>query len=322
MRIAVYGAGSIGGYLATRLTCAGIDVAVVARGATLTAIRERGFRLAMESGTLEARPRVSDNPSDFGPQDYVILALKAHAIPSVLDGLRTLLGPETAVVTAVNGIPWWYFYKHPAPWENLRLESVDPGGRIWEAVGPERAIGCVVYPAGRVAAPGEIVLESGERLTLGEPDGSLSERCRRLAAVLVQSGIKAPVRSRIRNEIWVKLWGNVSFNPVSALTGATLDVITADEGTRALCRAIMLEAQAIGEKLGVDFGLDVERRIAGGAAVGRHKTSMLQDLESGRQLEIDATVASVQELGRIVGVPTPRIDTILALVRQRARAGS
>jgi 2-dehydropantoate 2-reductase len=219
----------------------------------------------------------------------------------------------------VNGIPWWYFYKHAAPWENLRLESVDPGGRIWDAIGPERAIGCVVYPACQVAAPGVIVHESGDRFTLGEPDGTISQRCRNLAAVLIEAGIKAPVRNRIRNEIWVKLWGNVSFNPISALTGATLDVITGDPDTRALCRSMMLEAQVIGERLGVDFGIDVDRRLAGGAAVGVHKTSMLQDLERGRELEIDATVTAVQELGRKLDVPTPNIDIVLALVRQRAR---
>ena len=319
MKIAVYGAGSIGGYLAVLLARAGADVAVVARGATLAAIREQGLRLVTATGTIEAKPRCAEDPSQLGRQDYVILALKAHAIPAIVDRVQPLLGPETAVVTAANGIPWWYFYKHPAPWENMQLESVDPGGRVWSGIGPERAIGCVVYPACRVEAPGLIVHESGDRFTLGEPDGTTSERSRNLAAVLIQAGIKAPVRSRIRNEIWVKLWGNVSLNPISALTGATLDVITGDPATRALARSMMIEAREIGERLGVDFGIDVDKRIAGAAAVGEHKTSMLQDLERGRELEIDAIVTAVQELGRKVGVPTPHIDTVLALVRQRAR---
>lgn len=318
MKIAIYGAGSIGGYLAVHLARAGADVAIVARGATLTAIREQGLRLITATGTIEANPRCAEDPSQLGQQDYVVVALKAHAIPAIVDRVQPLLGPHTSVVTAVNGIPWWYFYKHPAPWENLRLDSVDPSGRIWNAIGPERAIGCVIYPACQVTAPGVIVHESGNRLTLGEPDGTTSERCHNLAAALIRAGIKAPVRNKIRSEIWVKLWGNVSFNPISALTGATLDVITGDPATRALCRSIMLEAQAIGERLGVDFEIDVDRRIAGGAAVGKHKTSMLQDLERGREMEIDATVTAVQELGRKVGIPTPHIDTVLALVRQRA----
>ena len=233
--------------------------------------------------------------------------------------MRPLLGPETAVVFAVNGVPWWYFYKLPGPFEDHRLESVDPGGRQWDVIGPQRAIGCVVHPAAEVAEPGVIAHESGDRFALGEPSGESTERVQRLSRLLIHAGLKAPVRPRIRDEIWVKLWGNVSFNPISALTGATLDVITGDPGTRAVCRAMMLEAQAIGETLGVRFGIDVERRIAGGAAVGAHRTSMLQDLERGRPMEIDALVCAVQEMGRLVGVATPTIDTVLALVIQRAR---
>jgi 2-dehydropantoate 2-reductase len=318
MRIAIVGAGSIGGYLSVHLSLAGEEVTVVARGSTLAAIRERGLRLVMAGTTLEARPRAVEDPAEAGPQDFVILALKAQAIAAIAARLGPLLAPRTAVVTAVNGIPWWYFYRHPAPWENLHLESVDPGGRIWEALGPERAIGCVVYPAAAVTAPGVIEHESGDRFTLGEPDGSESPRCAALSEALIRSGIKAPVRARIRNEIWVKLWGNVCFNPISALTLAPLDRMLADPPTRALARAIMLETQAIGEELGVDFGIGVEKRMAGAAAVGAHKTSMLQDLERGRELEIDAVVGSVQELGRRVGVATPNLDAVLALVRLRA----
>jgi 2-dehydropantoate 2-reductase len=216
-------------------------------------------------------------------------------------------------------VPWWYFHRLPGPYEGRRLESVDPGGRQWDGIGPERAVGCVVYPAAEVPEPGVIEHVSGDRFVLGEPSGEATERVQALSRLLIKAGLKAPVRPRIRDEIWVKLWGNLSFNPISALTGATLDVITADPSTRALARAMMLEAQAVGERLGVRFGVDVERRIEGAAAVGAHKTSMLQDLERGRPMEIDALVTAVQEMGRLVGVATPAIDAVLALVAQRAR---
>jgi len=217
-----------------------------------------------------------------------------------------------------NGVPWWYFYRHGAALEGTRIEAVDPGGRIWERIGPERAIGCVVYPAAEVVAPGVVRHVDGNRFSLGEPSGQKSERITHLAAELIAAGFQAPVRADIRTEIWVKLWGNLSFNPISALTGATLDKIVADTSTRAVARAMMLEAQAIAEKLGVDFPIDVDRRIEGAGRVGAHKTSMLQDLERGRPLEIDALVTAVQELGRLVGVATPTIDTVLALVRRLA----
>jgi 2-dehydropantoate 2-reductase len=318
MRVAVYGAGAIGGLLGAYLARTDAEVSLIARGPHLAAMRERGLGVrGQESFTV--RPRATDDPAELGPQDYIVIALKAHSVPPVVDRMRPLLGPKTAVVFAVNGMPWWYFYKLPGPFEDHRLESVDPGNRQWDVIGPERAIGCVVHPAAEVPEPGVIRHESGDRFVLGEPSGESTERVQRLSRLLIQAGLKAPVRPRIRDEIWVKLWGNVSFNPISALTGATLDVITGDPGTRALCRAMMLEAQAIGETLGVRFGIDVDRRIAGGAAVGAHKTSMLQDLERGRPMEIDALVRAVQEMGRLVGVATPTIDTVLALVIQRAR---
>jgi 2-dehydropantoate 2-reductase len=318
MRVAVYGAGAIGGLLGAYLARTDAEVSLIARGPHLAAMRERGLEVQGQD-SFTVRPRATDDPAELGPQDYVVIALKAHSVPPVVDRMRPLLGPETAVVFAVNGVPWWYFYKLPGPFEDHRLESVDPGNRQWDVIGPERAIGCVVHPAAEVPEPGVIRHESGDRFVLGEPSGESTERVQRLSRLLIQAGLKAPVRPRIRDEIWVKLWGNVSFNPISALTGATLDVITGDPGTRAVCRAMMLEAQAIGETLGVRFGIDVDRRIAGGAAVGAHKTSMLQDLERGRPMEIDALVRAVQEMGRLVGVATPTIDTVLALVIQRAR---
>jgi 2-dehydropantoate 2-reductase len=318
MKIAVFGAGAIGGYLAVELARAGQEVAVIARGASLDAIRSRGLRLLIGEGERTARVHGSDDPAEIGPVDYLLLALKANSVPSIASRLAPLLGPETAVVTAMNGIPFWYFHALEGPWQDRRLDSVDPGGVLWKTIGPERCIGCVVYPAAEVVEPGVIRHLEGDRFVLGEPDGSRSERVQRLSKALIGAGLKAPVRPRIRDEIWVKLWGNLSFNPISALTGATLDVIAADEGTRAVARAMMQEAQAIGEKLGVRFGVDVERRIDGAMAVGAHRTSMLQDLERGRPLELEPMVGAVQELGRLAGVATPVIDVVLALARQRA----
>ena len=318
MKICIYGAGAIGGFLGAQLARSGEEVTLIARGQHLAAMREQGLRLHIDGETHVVHPRCTDDASEVGPQDFIILTLKAHSLPSIVDELKLLLGPQTAVVTAVNGIPWWYFYKLPGPWEDRQIECVDPGSRLWQGIGPERAIGCVVYPACTMTAPGEITHEYGDRFSLGEPDGSRSERCLSLSAALGKAGLKAPVRSQIRNEIWVKLWGNLCFNPISALTHATLDLIIADEGTQTVARQMMLEAQAIGERLGVNFGISLEKRIEGAATVGAHKMSMLQDLELGRGMEIDALVTVVQELGLLVGIPTPYIDTVLALVRQRA----
>ncbi|MGB5061277.1 MAG: 2-dehydropantoate 2-reductase [Candidatus Promineifilaceae bacterium] len=319
MRICIYGAGAIGGYLGVQLALAGANVTLIARGAHLAAMQANGVRLLINGEERVAHPRCTDNPADVSEQDFVILTLKAPSVPGVVELMQPLLGRDTAVVTAVNGIPWWYFYGLDSPWRNHQLASVDPGGRQWLGIGPERAIGCVVYPATEVVAPGVIQHVSGDRFSLGEPTGEKTARVTALSDLFRAAGLKAPVRQHIRNDIWVKLWGNLSFNPVSALTGGTLETIAADPGTRAVVRAMMLEAQAIGEELGVRFGIDVDQRIAGAAAVGAHKTSMLQDLEHGRPLEIDALVTVVQELGQLVGLATPTIDVVLALVRQRAK---
>ncbi len=318
MKICIYGAGAIGGYLAVQLALAGQDITVIARGAHLEAMRANGLKLLIDGEERIARPHCTDDPGTAGPQDCVIVTLKAHSVPGVVDAMQPLLGADTAVVTAMNGVPWWYFHQLEGPWEGYRIESVDPGGKQWERIGPERAIGCVVYPACEVSEPGVIRHINGDRFILGEPNGEKTERVTRLSRALIDAGFKAPVR-RIRDEIWVKLWGNLCFNPISALTGSTLDVIATEPGTRAVARAMMLEAQAIGEKLGVRFGIDVDKRIDGAAAVGAHKTSMLQDLERGRPMEIDALVTAVQEMGRLVEVPTPTLDVVLALVQQRAR---
>ncbi|MBL6954512.1 MAG: 2-dehydropantoate 2-reductase [Alphaproteobacteria bacterium] len=319
MRICIYGAGAIGGYMGACLARAGYAVSLVARGPHMQAIQANGLTLRMAGESFTQAITCTDDPAELGPQDYVIVTLKAHSVPAVVDQLPSLFHDDTAVVMAVNGVPWWYFYDLEGPYRDRQLESVDPGGRQWAVIEPRRAIGCVVYPACEVAEPGVIEHIEGDRFSIGEPQGEKTERLLALADALRKAGLKAPIRPRIRDEIWVKLWGNLSFNPISALTGATLEQICGDPRTRALARAMMVEAQAIGERLGVRFPVDVDRRIAGAEAVGAHKTSMLQDLERGRAMEIDALVGAVAELGRLTAVPTPTIDTVLALVQQRGR---
>lgn len=320
MKICIFGAGAIGGYMGVKLAQAGAEVSLVARGPHLAAMQAGGLTLIEEGGERVTVPvRASDNPADLGPQDYVIVTLKAHSVPPVVPRMAPLIGDHTTIVSGVNGVPWWYFHKLGGPLEGRRLASVDPGDAQWNGFGPDRVLGCVVYPAAEVEEPGVIRHIEGNRFSLGEPDGSKSDRATRLSEALQAAGLKAPVRPRLRDEIWVKLWGNLSFNPISALTHATLDVLCTDPGTRAVARGMMLEAQAIAEALGVKFPIDVDRRIDGAAAVGAHRTSMLQDLLAARPMEIDALVASVQELGHLTKTPTPTIDTVLALVRLRAK---
>jgi 2-dehydropantoate 2-reductase len=319
MRICIFGAGAIGGFLGARLAAAGADVSLVARGPHLRALQTTGLTL-IEGGSQQTFPvRATDDAGSLGPQDYVILTLKAHSVPAVVGQIVPLLGPDSTLVSGVNGVPWWYFHRLGGPLEGTRLASVDPGNLQWDGFGPDRVLGCVVYPAAEVTAPGTITHVEGNRFSLGEPSGEISDRALALSQALTAAGLKAPVRPRLRDEIWVKLWGNLSFNPISALTHATLDVLCTDPGTRAVARAMMVEAQEIAEKLGVRFPIDVDRRIDGGAAVGAHRTSMLQDLLAGRPMEIEALVGSVAELGRLTQTPTPAIDTVLALVRLRAR---
>ena len=319
MKVCIFGAGAIGGYMGVKLAKAGADVSLVARGPHLAAMQEKGLTLIEEGETTTVPVTASDDPAPLGVQDYVIVTLKAHSVPPVVSKMAPLIGPNTTIVSGVNGVPWWYFHKLEGAHEGTRLDSVDPGNVQWNGFGPDRVLGCVVYPAAEVIEPGVIKHIEGNRFSLGEPDGSKSDRAQALSKILANAGLKAPVRPKLRDEIWVKLWGNLSFNPISALTHATLDVLCTDEGTRAVARNMMVEAQEIAERLGVKFPIDVDRRIAGGAAVGAHRTSMLQDLDQGRPMEIDALVASVQELGRVTGVPTPTIDTVLGLIRLRAR---
>ena len=266
--------------------------------------------------------KASQNPLELGEQDYVFVTLKAHLVPSVAESMAPLFREDTTIVSGVNGIPWWYFHKVGGEFEGTRLSSVDPDNKQWDFFGPDRVLGCVVYPAAEVIQPGVIKHIEGNKFSLGEPNGEKSQRALLLSEALRSAGLKAPIRRKLRDEIWVKLWGNLSFNPISALTHATLDVLCTDIGTREVARKMMLEAQSIAEKLGVKFPIDVERRIDGGAAVGAHRTSMLQDLDQGRPMEVDALVTSVQELGRITNTPTPVIDIVLSLIKLRAKSAN
>lgn len=319
MKICIYGAGAIGGYLGAGLALNGADVTLIARGPHLDAMQKNGLKLIKDEEERVADVTAIDDPAEAGPQDYVIVTLKAHSVPPIADQFAPLLHHKTAVVWAVNGIPWWYFYGLEGEHADRRIECLDPSGVLWRHLGPERIIGCAVYPAAEVPEPGVIKHTEGDRFSLGEPSGEKTERIHALSLALIAAGFKAPVRPQIRNELWVKLWGNLSFNPISALTHATLETIGTDPGTRQIARRMMLEGQEIGEALGVRFAVDVEKRINGAVDVGGHKTSMLQDLERGRPMEIDALITSVQEMARVVGVQTPYIDAVLALVQQRGR---
>ena len=321
MKLAIFGAGAIGGYLGAKLSQRGdVDVTLIARGPHLAAMQQHGLRLIEADGSeITTHPRLVADGRDAGPQDYVVLAVKAHSISPALDAIVPLLGPETAVVTAQNGVPWWYFYGLEGPHANRRVESVDPGGFIWDAIGPRRVIGCVVYPACEIESPGVIRHTDDNRFSLGEPDGSRSERAAALAKALIDAGLRAPLRSRIRGEIWVKLWGNVALNPLSALTRATLAQICGEPATRAFARNVMLEVQSVAEALGERMVVDVDARLNGAAEVGEHKTSMLQDLELGRPLEVDAVVSAVVELARVTASDTPYLDALDGMIRLLVR---
>jgi len=318
MKVAIYGAGAIGGLIGAHLARTGQDVTLIARGPHLAALKEKGLHIHGLSGDFTVHPKATEHAIEAGPQDFVIVALKANAVPGIADKLAPLLGANTAVVMAVNGMPWWYFYGAEGALKDARIPAVDPEGKLWDLVGPERVIGCVVYPAAEVVAPGEIRHVENDRFSLGEASGEKTERVQALSSAFIAAGFKAPVKTDIRTEIWVKLWGNVAFNPLSALTGGTLAKLCNDPDTRAVAKAIMGEAEAIANALGVKMPIDVEKRINGAAGVGEHKTSMLQDIERGRPIELEAIVGAVRDLGRLVHVPTPMIDTIYALVKQKA----
>ena len=322
MKIAIIGAGAIGGYVGARLALAGDDVTFLVRGANLTAIRQSGVKLIMNDGSehVARNVRGTNDYASVGPVDVVVLAMKAHQLEAVLPDLPKLLGPETVIVTMQNGIPFWYFHGgHGGALAGTSVKSVDPTGALAQAIPAERIIGCVVYPASELVAPGVIRHIEGDRFPLGELDGRISERVTRVSECFTRGGFKAPVLTDIRAEIWLKLWGNLTFNPISSLAHATLADICQYPLTRELAAAMMREAQAVAHKLGIEFRVSLDKRIAGAEKVGRHKTSMLQDIEAGRAPEIDALVGSVVELGRLTDTPTPHIDTVYALVKLLAK---
>jgi 2-dehydropantoate 2-reductase len=316
MKICVVGAGAIGGLLAAKLQHAGQDVSVIARGPHLAAIRANGLKLIEDGGNeVVARVRATDKIGEVGPQDLVILGMKAHQVAAVVVDLKQLYGRDTMVLTAQNGIPWWYFFKHGGAYEGRQLASVDPNGAIAANLPIDRVIASIVYPAAEIVEPGVVKHIEGNRFSLAEIDNSETPRIKLVSETLKHAGFRAPVVSDIRAELWTKLWGNLSFNPISALTHATLQDLCLFPLTRELVADMMREAQTIGEALGIRFRIPIEKRIAGGEAVGRHKTSMLQDIEAGRAVEADALIGSVIELGRITSIPTPHLDSVYALVK-------
>ncbi len=313
MKFAVVGAGSIGGYLGAKLALAGEDVTFIARGATLAAIRAKGFTLVNEDGGTQvastAKAAAIDEP---GTYDVILLALKAHQVAAVAKELPALFGPETIVVTLQNGIPWWFCHKLGGAYEGRQITTADPDGSIAANIPFERIIGAVVYPASEIVSPGVVRVIEGNRFTLGELDGAKTDRVRILSEVLTKAGFKSPVSTDIRGEIFLKLWGNVVFNPVSALTHATLEDIARFPQTRALAETIMTETRAVAEKLGVRIRISIDKRIAGAAEIGAHKTSMLQDVEAGRELELSAIVGGVVEMARLTETPTPALEAVYA----------
>ena len=321
MRIAVVGAGSIGGYLGGFLAAAGDDVTFIARGANLEAIRSHGMKVVTEEGreVIAKNVRVFSKMSEAGPHDTVLLTVKAHQVSALAGDLHHLCDANTSIVTMQNGIPWWYFQRHGGPYDGTPVLAADPDGSIARAVDPERIIGTVVYPAAVLEAPGVVRVVEGKRFALGELDGSTTPRVQAIAARFVAAGFKAPISDNLRAEIWLKLLGNLAFNPISALTHATLQDLCRYPLTRELCVQMMTEAETIATKLGIAMRVGIERRIAGAEKVGAHKTSMLQDIEHGRPLEIEALVGAVIELGRLTGTPTPHIDAVYACTRLLAQ---
>ena len=315
MKVCVVGAGAIGGYMAVRIAQAGHDVSVIARGPHLAAIRAHGLKLIeAEQELVVTNLTATDNIRDLGPQDVVLLALKAHQIEAVVEDLSVLLEPKTVLVTLQNGIPWWYFQKLDSPYAGRVVKTVDPTGVLFNKIDPDRLVGCIAYPAATIAEPGVIQHVEGNRFPVGELDGSESDRVNQVSTLFTEAGFKARVLTDIRSEIWLKLWGNLTFNPISALTHATLVDICQFPLTRALAEAMMTEAQTIGERLGAGFRVPMERRIAGAESVGKHKTSMLQDVEVGKPLEIDGMLGVVVELAEITEVDVPTLRALYACV--------
>jgi 2-dehydropantoate 2-reductase len=322
MRFLIAGAGAIGAYIGARMAQAGFDVTLFTRGPHLRALQERGVQVKSIEGDFVARPTIASSLEDVGPVDVVFLGVKAHGLPQLAPQLRPVLGPETTVVSTQNGIPWWYFQGFGGDWEGLRLERVDPGGVICSAIEAHRVVGSIVYFSTEIPSPGVIQHIEGNRISLGEPDGSRSDRCRRIAEALITSGLRCPVTTRIRHEIWVKVLGNASLNPVSALTRATLVQMVRDPGVCSVIRNIMQEVEAVSQKLGMELPVSIDQRIAGAEKVGEHKTSMLQDLEAGRPMELEALVGAVVELGERVGLSMSSTRTVYSCTKLLAECAA
>jgi len=322
MRFLIAGAGAIGAYIGARMAQAGFDVTLFARGPHLLAMQERGVRVKSPEGDFVAHPAIAASIAEVGPVDAVFLGVKAHGLPQLAPQLTPVLGPETTVVSTQNGIPWWYFQGFGGDWNGLRLERVDPGGVISAAIEARRVVGSIVYFSTEIPEPGVIQHIEGNRISLGEPDGSRSDRCRKIAEALIASGLRCPVTTRLRHEIWVKVLGNASLNPVSALTRATLAQMVRDPGVSSVIRQIMREVEAVSHKLGMELPVSIEQRMAGAEKVGEHKTSMLQDLEAGRPLELEALVGAVVELGERVGLPMSCTRTVYDCVKLLAQSAS
>ena len=317
MKICIMGAGATGGYLGAKLINAGLDVSLVARGAHLEAMQKTGLTIIENEKEITCTPKCSDSMEELGKMDFIFITLKAYSIPGVVKEIAKMFDENTSVITAYNGIPWWYFFKTGGQFNNYRIKCIDPDNTQWNLITPERIIGCVVYPATEIIRPGVIKHMEGNRFSLGEPSGVQSERISRISKALVSAGLKAPIRNNIRKEIWTKLIGNLAFNPLSVITGETLDVLISKKENKEIAYAAMQEASLIMDKLKIPLNISIDQRIEGAAKVGAHKTSMLQDYEKGKELELDALVVAVKEIGDLLSIKTPTIDKILYEVKER-----
>ena len=317
MKICIVGAGATGGYLGFKLINAGFDVSLVARGTHLKAMKHSGLTVIENDKEISCFPKCSESMSDLGKMDYIFITLKAYSIPELVNEISTMFKENTAVITAYNGIPWWYFFNIEGPFKNYRIKCIDPNNIQWNTITPERIIGCVVYPATEIIEPGVIKHIEGNRFSLGEPEGMQTERILKISKALVKAGIKAPIRSNLREEIWIKLIGNLAFNPLSVITGKTLDILASENEYRTIAYDAMEEASLIINQLGIKLKISIDQRIEGAAKVGAHKTSMLQDYEKGKELELDSLVVSIKEIGNLLGIKTPTIDKILYEVEKK-----
>ena len=317
MKICIVGAGATGGYLGFKLIKAGFDVSLVARGTHLKAMKHTGLTVIENDKEISCFPKCSESMSDLGKMDYIFITLKAYSIPGLVNEISTMFKENTAVITAYNGIPWWYFFNIEGPFKNYRIKCIDPNNIQWNTITPERIIGCVVYPATEIIEPGVIKHIEGNRFSLGEPEGKQTERILKISKALVKAGIKAPIRSNLREEIWIKLIGNLAFNPLSVITGKTLDILASENEYRTIAYDAMEEASLIINQLGIKLKISIDQRIEGAAKVGAHKTSMLQDYEKGKELELDSLVVSIKEIGNLLSIKTPTIDKILYEVEKK-----